>query len=117
MADKLSNSLSEAITNLTELTVTLKSGFTMRSWGAINAFKIGRIVILTFSGLASDSSITSDTAFCTISGITVSKTITGSGRCGTASIFMQSRINTGDLYINGTEANVACYGELVFFVN
>ena len=102
--------------NPESLTVTVKPGFSVESWGYVKAYKIGKIVIVSISGVTSLNTITSDTNLCTIAGIQASDYMLGMIRTGNsgADAMLMSVKNSNTININNTIAGDMCFGEIIF---
>lgn len=109
------NSINDKLTP-EALSVTLKTGFSVESWGYARASKIGKIVILSFSGLISSSTISNDTNLCEIDGIQAFEDMIGiirSNDSGANGMIMSIK-NSNIIKINKVSANAMCFGELIF---
>lgn len=97
------------------LTITLKTGFSLASWGWIRAVKVGHICIITFSGLKSDSAISSETNMATIDGISANgmhfSIIGGNNTTGLI------RNDGSTIVVNNMVANTNYFGELIMAIN
>lgn len=99
------------------LTVTLLSGFSFKSWGHAEAYRVGNIVIVSITGLICSTSISTETPFLTISGLNPVAYIMAVGRCGSTPMAVAAHANENKIYMNDATANENCFGEIVIPVN
>jgi len=115
-------SANEAIANLnslTELSVTLGSNVTLASWGLLNAYKLGRIVMIMGAGVKFSAS---SGELCTIAGVSVSKYIAGSGYVEGSNdrsfMMTASPTNTNRVdYESVNNLNNNAFFQMILFVN
>ena len=108
------SAITENLSAVTEENITLKSGFTLSSWGTAKLIKYGKLCILHLWGFRTTSNITSDTEFATLDG--EFKAIGGQLTAGNSSYANPLiRIDaSGSLQVGTMTANVNYYGQLVF---
>lgn len=93
---------------------TLATGFNLQTWGWIKAYKVGKLVILSFLGIYSPADISSNTKMIT-GGLTVSGNYIGTCRAGSALVPVIS--NGNDFEVNDLAANTNVSGQMIFFVS
>ena len=93
---------------------TLATGFNLQTWGWIKAYKVGKLVILSFLGIYSSADISSNTKMIT-GGLTVSGNYIGTCRAGSALVPVIS--NGNDFEVNDLAANTNISGQMMFFVS
>lgn len=113
------NALNSNVTTLTELTVTPGANVTLASWGLLNAYKLGRIVMIVGTGVKFSAA---SGALCSIAGISVSKYISGSGYVegsNNKSFYMTAsptNVNRVD-YEGVGNLNTNAFFQMILFVN
>ena len=93
---------------------TLATGFNLQTWGWIKAYKVGKLVILSFLGIYSSADISSNTKMIT-GGLTVSGNYIGTCRAGSTLVPVIS--NGNDFEVNDLAANTNVSGQMMFFVS
>ena len=101
------------------MTINLLSGWSLKSWGHVTAFKTGNIVVVSISGLISNTDVSVDSAFAQIDGLSPTGFVMATGKTNYQSgdIILSARSGETNIYINGAYANENNYGQLIIPVN
>lgn len=119
------NDLQEQVTSLNsklaplQLTVTLQSGWSLKSWGHATAIKTGNIVVVTISGLISDADTSGDVGFAQITGLSPKDFVLSVGKTDYQAglITLSAHAGETNLYISNAHANQNNFGQLVIPVD
>lgn len=101
------------------LNMTLLSGWSLKSWGQATAIKTGNIVVVSLSGLISNTDVSVDTAFAQIDGLSPTGFVMATGKTNYQSghIILSAHAGETNIYINSAHANENNYGQLIIPVN
>lgn len=94
------------------VSVTLTNNFALASWGYCRAYMVGKICIVTFSGLYRATAVDSNTQFGTLS-VTASGSVTATAQANNNDMAIL-QVGGNKLYVNGMQANINYYGMIVF---
>ena len=106
--------------NDTPLTYTMNTGYTIESWGFIDAYRIGNICIVAFNGVQANSNYNTERLLLTIPGINIphnAYALTRAGISGGYDVgYIRAKANTNEIYINGWNLAENNMGTLMFFI-
>lgn len=93
---------------------SLKSGFSLESWGQINARVVGGILLVSIGGLTTDHAIDADEEFLTFTNFTFSNMGSAYGIVWISSRDKPGNITSysGKIHINRIPANATIIGQL-----
>lgn len=94
------------------VSVTLTNNFALASWGYCHAYMVGKICIVSFSGLYRVTAVDSNTQFGTLS-VTASGSVTSTAQANNNDMAIL-QVSENKLYVNGMQANINYYGMIVF---
>ncbi len=96
------------------ISYTLKSGFSLESWGQINARVVGGILLLSIGGLATNHAIDADEEFLTFTNFTFSNMGSSYGVVWVSNRDKPGNISafSGKIYLNRIPANAIIIGQL-----
>ena len=104
------------ISTTKSVNMSVQTGFSLESWGSINAYVSGGLLVINVSGLKSTNTLSVDTVALKMTNITYTRegnaygvVWNGSSKVGNASIFD----NNGNIYLNRVDGNNVCFFNLV----
>lgn len=100
-----------------QLTATVASGFNLASWGYIHAWKMGKVLIVSASGIAPTTTLTSDTTAFTLPGISVADNFITVGKVSDSPDCVVSAFNLAGggvrITLNTVPANKNTFFEII----
>lgn len=112
----MANSIIKA-NSIIPFTPTLESNFRIAQWGWLAGWKIGKIGVVSGSGISCTDELTSDTLMMSIPYQIKSAEITSCYIDSTHNAKIRTQVNSNTFYVNGVAANANFYFQIVFAIS